>query len=137
VTHVKRHDLGAVVIAPADLLIRKKPKLRVRQPDLMYLARGRISREKLKKVQVLEIAPDLAVEILSPSNTAARRDEKVADYASIRVPELWFVDPESESVEVHTRAEDRYTLTRRFEKDDEVQSGVLPGLALPVRSIFA
>lgn len=131
-----RRDLGMVIMAPADLLIRKKPKLRVRQPDLMFIARGRTSRETLEKVHVLEIAPDLAVEILSPSNTAALWSEKLADYASIRVPELWLVEPETRSVEVHTLAEGRYALTRRFGGDDEVQSGVLPGLALPVRLLF-
>jgi Uma2 family endonuclease len=131
------HELGVVLMAPADLVIRKVPKLRVRQPDLMFFHRDRANREELTKTKIVEIAPDLAVEILSPSNTAARWAEKLADYVAIRVPELWLVDPGTGSVEVHTRAEDRYTLTRRFEKDDEVQSGVLPGLALPVRSIFA
>ena len=103
----------------------------------MFISRDRASREELKEVNVLEIAPDLAAEILAPGETETCWAGKVADYASIRVPELWLVDPETESVEVHTLAEDRYTLTRRFEKADEVQSGILPGLALPVRSIFA
>jgi Uma2 family endonuclease len=133
---ITRQDLGTVIMAPSDVLIRKLPKLRVRQPDIHFIRRERASREELKKVQVLEISPDLAVEILSPGETAKRWADKLSDYASIRVQELWLIDPETESVEVHTLAEERYVLSGRFEKDAEIHSGVLPGLALPVRSIF-
>jgi Uma2 family endonuclease len=134
--HLLLIDLGTVVIAPADLLIRKIPKLQVRQPDLMIVPHSRISREELKDVNVLEVVPDLAVEILSQSDTLKRMAEKLADYASIQVPELWLIDPESESVEVYSFADDQYNLTGRFAKDDDVRSGVLPGLVLPVRLIL-
>src|ERR1700749_3191735 len=52
-THVKLHQLGMVSTPPADVLIRKRPKLRVRQPDLMFIARGRMSRDEVRKVQIL------------------------------------------------------------------------------------
>jgi Uma2 family endonuclease len=134
--HLLLIDLGTVVIAPADLLIRKIPKLQVRQPDLMIVPHSRIGREELKDVNVLEVVPDLAVEILSQSDTLKRMAEKLADYASIRVSEVWLIDPDTESFEVHSLADDQYTLTGRFTNDDEVQSGILPGFGLPVRSIF-
>jgi Uma2 family endonuclease len=134
--YATRTNRGRVILAPADLLIRKTPKLRVRQPDLMLIPLDRLSREQMKRVNVLEVVPDLAVEILSSSDTAKRWAGKLADYASIRVPELWLVDPDTESVEVHALDEGRYTLLGRFANDDEVRSSVLPGLALPVRSIF-
>jgi Uma2 family endonuclease len=133
---VARNERGTVIMAPADLLIRKIPKLRVRQPDLMFIASARSSRAELRRVQIIEISPDLAVEILSPSNTTTRWAELSADYASIGVPELWRVDPEAESVEVYSLAEGAYVLASCSEGEDAVHSVVLPGLVLPVRSIF-
>jgi Uma2 family endonuclease len=132
----ERNRWGTVIMAPADLLIRKIPKLRVRQPDLMCIAANRLSLHELRRVHVLETAPDLAIEILSPSNTTKRWAELSADYASIGVPELWRVDPDAESVEVYSLAEGGYVLASRSEGEDTVHSVVLPGLVLPVRSIF-
>lgn len=133
---VARHGLGTVVMAPSDILITKIPKLRVRQPDLYLIRHERASPAEWKEAHVVEIAPDFAVEILSPSENIARRTEKFADYASIGVPELWLIDPKTQSVEVHTLADGRYSLARRFEKEEEVRSDLFPGLALAVRSIF-
>jgi Uma2 family endonuclease len=45
-------------------------------------------------------APQLAVEVLSPANTRARLTEKLADYASLGVPEVWLVSPEAATVEI-------------------------------------
>jgi len=134
--HATQNHLGRIILAPADLLIRKVPKLRVRQPDLMFFPSGRLSRGEIKTIQIFEVVPDLAVEILSPSETTSRWAEIFADYASIRVPELWRLDPETESVEVDTLADGRYVPANRFESVDAVHSSVLPELALPVRSIF-
>jgi Uma2 family endonuclease len=136
-SHCRLHDLGTVLMAPCDLLIRKRPKLRVRQPDLSFISRGRAGREDMRNLQVIELTPDLAIEILSPSNLRASWADRVSDYASIGLPELWLVDPADESVEIMTLAEGAYVRRHRFEKDDEVQSPTLPGLRLPVRSIFA
>jgi Uma2 family endonuclease len=134
--HVRSHALGTVVPAPADLLIRTRPKLRVRQPDLLFVENARSTRKELMQVQILQVTPNLAVEIRSPSDSPARWVEKLADYASIGVPEVWLVDPDTEAVEVHSLAEGRYSMAGRFADDDEVRSGVLPGLALPARQIF-
>jgi Uma2 family endonuclease len=135
--HVDSHNLGTVIPAPADLLIRTRPRLQVRQPDLLFLEIARISYAELTKINILQIAPNLVVEIGSPSDSRARMVEKLADYASIGVPELWLVDPDTESVEIHSLADGQYLLTGRFAKDDDVRSGVLPGLELLVCSIFA
>jgi Uma2 family endonuclease len=134
--YAAQNGLGSIILAPSDLLIRKLPKLRVRQPDLMYFPRCRLSREDIRTIHVFEVAPDLAVEIVSPSDSPARWADKLADYASIGVAELWRVDPGQGTVEVLSLAEGRYVLASRFGGDDDVRSGVLPGLALPVRSIF-
>jgi Uma2 family endonuclease len=137
VPYVRQYDLGVIVPAPCDLLIRRQPKLRVRQPDLMFIGRGRASRESLVLAQILECTPDLAVEIVSPSDTPARWADKLADYASIGIPEILRIDSKTESVEVLALTEGVYRLERRFDRDEDVRTRALPGLALPVRSIFA
>jgi len=45
-------------------------------------------------------APDLIIEVLSPSENRRRKEEKMDDYASIGVPEAWLFSPEAESIEV-------------------------------------
>src|SRR4051812_31394452 len=62
---VSREGLGTIIVAPCDLLIRIQPKLRVRQPDLMYFSSARVSLDDLRRMRYGEVAPDLAVEIRS------------------------------------------------------------------------
>jgi Uma2 family endonuclease len=50
-------------------------------------------------------APQLVVEVLSPANTRREREEKIADYARIGVPEVWVVSPEGGTVEILNLAE--------------------------------
>lgn len=129
--------LGVVVIAPADVLIRKQPKLRVRQPDLLFLAAEKLAGLDLKRVHLLEVTPDIVVEVTSPSERHKKWAAKLADYASIRVPEVWRADPDAESIEVLALAEGRYTRAGLFGAGDAVRSIVLPGLELPVGPLFA
>ena len=58
-------------------------------------------------------APQLLVEVLSPANTRREREEKLADYAEIGVPEVWVISPEPRTVEV-LYLEDRYRGARTF-----------------------
>jgi Uma2 family endonuclease len=103
----------------------------------MFISRERMSHDRLMEVQILEIAPDLVVEIRSPGDVPERWAEKLADYASIGVPEIWRIDPGTRGVEVLTLAEAAYATAGRFSEADTIQSGVLPGLGLAVRAIFA
>jgi Uma2 family endonuclease len=134
--HVRRRRLGTVIIAPCGLVIRKTPKLRVRQPDLMFFTRQRISREELKRARIVEVTPDIAIEIRSAGNRGTRWSNKLADYAAIGLPEFWLINPADESVEVHALVDGRYSLEGRFERDDELHSRFLPGLALRVSALF-
>jgi Uma2 family endonuclease len=134
--HVRLHNVGTVIPAPADLVIRKTPKLQVRQPDLMFFSCQRASRETLKKLKIIEITPDIAMEIISPSDRPTRWTGKLADYASVQVPELWRIDSKTETVEIHALVEGRYSLQRRSEAASTVESRFLPGLALPVGALF-
>jgi Uma2 family endonuclease len=88
------------------LVIRKDP-LAMRAPDLALFHADRV----VEQDGYIHSAPELIVEVLSPSNTRAEREEKLADYASLGVPEVWVVSPEAQTVEVLTLQDGRLVTT--------------------------
>ena len=78
--------LVSVVCIPFDLIIRRQP-LTTREPDLAMFDTSTIVEEDGR----IHSAPQLIVEVLSPSNTRREREEKLADYASLGVPEVWHI----------------------------------------------
>ncbi len=111
---------GYVLVGEVGLVISKDP-LTVRAADIVY-----ISKRKLKKLPkgMLEIPPDLVVEIISPSNTFEEIEEKVADYMDFGVGRILLIDPGIRKVTLID--EDRRIQIKGF--DEEVE--VLPGLKL-------
>jgi len=77
------------------MMISREP-LTCRSPDIVvYRNEGMVITDGLHWS-----APDLIIEVLSPSENRRRKEEKLADYASIGVPEVWLVSPEAQTVEV-------------------------------------
>ncbi len=135
--HVRQRALGKVIPAPYDLVIRRQP-LRTRQPDLFYLSYARAGDlNALLQEPRLEIAPDLVIEVLSPSDTYSAWREKLHDYHLLGVPEVWAVDLEREEVEVLTRTERGYSSLGWFKGGEPIQSQVLPDLQLTPKEVFA
>ncbi len=135
---VNERDLGVVLPAPVDLLIQREP-LRTRQPDILYLSAERTGmrgRSQLRGVQFLETAPDLVVEVLSPSNSRRDIEDKLADYKRIGVLECWVVSPEAETVEVVNLLPDDTSTEAIFGVDGTLISKVLSEFTLPIREIF-
>jgi Uma2 family endonuclease len=83
---------------------------------------------------MLDVAPDLAVEVLSPSNTVQEMDRKLRDYFAAGVRLVWYVDPVARTIQVFT-AVDQVALLR--EDDTLTGDPVVPGFALPLRNLFA
>jgi Uma2 family endonuclease len=81
--------------ASFGLVIRKAP-LTSRVPDLAVFQKSTI----VEQDGYIHSAPQLVVEVLSPGNTRRERERKLADYASLGVPEMWVVSPEARTVEV-------------------------------------
>jgi Uma2 family endonuclease len=77
------------------LVIRKAP-LTSRVPDVAVFRKSMI----VEQDGYIHSAPQLVVEVLSPGNTRRERERKLADYASLGVPEMWVVSPEARTVEV-------------------------------------
>jgi Uma2 family endonuclease len=84
-----------VVTTNFGLIIRKSP-LTSRVPDLAVFDRSTV----IQQDGYIHSAPQLLVEVLSPANTRRERERKLADYASLGVPEVWIVSPEARTVEV-------------------------------------
>jgi Uma2 family endonuclease len=81
-------------------------------------------------------APDLTVEILSPSNTAGEMSRKFSLYRDAGVREYWVVYPEEKSLLVHSFSKGK-TSTRAYNFPDTVQVGLFPGLEISLELVFA
>jgi Uma2 family endonuclease len=101
------------------------------QPDLTV-----ICDEKKRGREGCRGAPELVVEILSPSNTAIEMDRKFSLYLDSGVQEYWVVAPEEKVVHVH-RFRDGKMSTRIYGASDSAASDILPGLEIPLQPVFA
>ena len=105
---------------------------KVRRADVSFIRFGRLPNEQLPEGH-LRMAPDLAVEVVSPHDLAYDVDSKVEDYLQAGVRLVWVVSPAARTVRVH-RPDGPGTTLRA---DDEVTGGeVLPGFRCPVRDLF-
>lgn len=117
--------------APIDVYLEEKETY---QPDIIFVARSRLNIIEKDKING---APDLVVEILSPSTAYYDLKKKFKIYAAHGVKEYWIVDPEEKSVEIYVNREGRFVLQQRVEVEGKVESTLLPGLAVEAREIFA
>jgi Uma2 family endonuclease len=129
--------LGKLLTAPFDFVIRRAP-VRTRQPDLFFLSRDRLQDwAQLQEQPRLEFAPDLVIEILSPSETYTYWSEKLQDYFALGVPEVWLVDVDKRAIEVQVREANGYRSLGWFAGEQIVPSQVLAGLELKPAEVFA
>jgi Uma2 family endonuclease len=127
----QRGRLGRTLINTAFVLARDPDTVRV--PDLAFVSHARLPRGGLSD-SILHDAPDLAIEVLSPSNRAGEVRAKVADYLAANGRAVWVVDPRRRTVAVHVPAQG----PRKLTEEDELEGGeVLPGFRLPVCDLFA
>ncbi|MDR0540452.1 MAG: Uma2 family endonuclease [Spirochaetaceae bacterium] len=81
-------------------------------------------------------APDMVIEILSPSNSAIEMERKLELYRDAGVQEYWIVDPKNKHVRAYSLKDGQYTM-RTFYLDESAVSEVLPGLEIPLTDMFA
>ena len=96
---VQPHRLGVVTGSETGFQIGHDPDT-VRAPDVAYVCSGRIPAQT--PVGFFPGAPDLAVEVLSPSDRSGNIDAKVRDWLHAGTQQVWVVDPKTQSVAVHT-----------------------------------
>ncbi len=121
---------GCVLDSPIDVVFSEFDVL---QPDVLFFKAERAHLVDLDAP--IRHAPDLCVEVLSPSTAAADRGRKLQMYARYAVPEYWVVDPAGR-LEIHELTPRGYTLALAAGAGDDVQSPTLAGLAFSVRSVL-
>ena len=80
-------------------------------------------------------APGLIVEVLSPSETRSRKDEKMEDYAALGVAEAWIISPEAETVEIRKLRDGRLDRIAII-ADGNLEPARFPGVSIPVLSLW-
>jgi Uma2 family endonuclease len=128
--HVRLHGLGRVVTETGFLLSEDPPT--VRGPDVAFISAKRFPKAGAPS-GFWRFAPDLAVEIVSSSNTATEIQEKVLEYLESGATLVWVVDPRIRTVTVFRSRTEVRVLT-----DGEILDGadVLPGFQLEVSELF-
>lgn len=128
--YVSDRRLGKVYFAPLDVVLSDHD---VVQPDLLFVSH---SRKEILKDENIQGAPDLVIEITSPSSRERDRLIKKSLYARYRVQEYWLVDLEKRSIEILSLKEAEYGLAGIFFQEDLLSTPILPGLSLSVRTVF-
>ncbi|MCX6382701.1 MAG: Uma2 family endonuclease [Armatimonadetes bacterium] len=128
---------GEALIAPCDVLIRKSP-LRTRQPDVLFISNERLAecKEETDPTPLLA-APELVVEILSPSENRRSVGEKLIDYCAIGVQECWLVRTEPQSIEVLRLTKEGFESAGHYNPKETFQSLAMTNLSVSVDEIFA
>lgn len=129
-TFVRQRGLGRVLTGEVGIYTRRDPDS-VRGADIAFYSYERMPGEFPSGY--LEIAPDLVVEIMSPSDRWSEVREKVEEYFSIGVWQVWIVEPANRTIFVYRSPVD---VQRLGETDTLVGEGVLEGFSLPVARIF-
>jgi Uma2 family endonuclease len=128
---VAENDLG-IVSAP-DGTLRLMSGL-VRMPDVAFVSWKQLPDRKFPNEPIASLIPELAVEVLSESNTRGEMKRKLGEYFSTGTQLVWIVDPIKRTVDVHTAA-DRFT---RLKEGETLDGGaLLLGFRLPLKQLFA
>lgn len=122
--HVVGHGLGEVFFAPVDVRLGR---FNIVQPDMIFLASARPRVPDAQ--QAIDGAPDLVVEVISPSSAGIDRVRKMALYADSGIAEYWIADPAARSIVCYSLVDGEY---REIVPDatGAIASRVLPGLLM-------
>ncbi len=127
---VKEHHLGEVLDAPCDVYFSSND---VVQPDILFVSSERLG---IIKENYIQGAPDLVIEILSPSSLEKDRELKRKLYSLHGVREYWIVDPDARSVDLLTRQEGELKLLQTYVVDDQLKSPLLQDFQLALKDVF-
>jgi Uma2 family endonuclease len=127
--HVKEHG-GEVFVAPTDVFFSDT---NVVEPDVLYVAPEHTERVEAKFVRA---APDVVVEVSSPSTRRLELVRKLELYERFGVPEYWYVDLEADRVEVHRLEEGRYGHPLILVRGDRLESPIVPGFAISLDDLL-
>ncbi|NJP12284.1 MAG: Uma2 family endonuclease [Leptolyngbyaceae cyanobacterium RU_5_1] len=105
-----------------------------RSPDLSFVSKSRLKGVKRLPKGYFQGAPDLAVEVISPSNTFEEIHNKLVEYFESGCRLVWVINPDEQSVVVYRQPQPDKLLKITDTLDGEE---IVPGFALPVAELFA
>jgi Uma2 family endonuclease len=130
-TFLEQHDLGVAVGEAGALRLMRGL---VRTPDVSFISWDRLPGGELPPDPIPDLAPDLAVEVLSKGNTRPEIKRKLREYFLAGVRLVWIINPRTRTAEAYTSPSKK----RRIGKTQALDGGdVLPGFSLPLPELFA
>ncbi|MBE0447147.1 MAG: Uma2 family endonuclease [Actinobacteria bacterium] len=131
-SYVKENNAGVIFYAPYDVYFDEE---NVVQPDILFVSKERqdvITEDNVKG------APDLVVEIVSPSSGYYDLVKKKKLYARFGVKEYWLVDPEEKTVEIYLLEKDTgsFEPAQSLSEKDQLTSKTFPGLSIDLNKLF-
>ena len=128
---VRTQNLGVVMAGEVGVFTARNPDT-VRAADVLFLSHERDAR-RVRRQGFLDVAPELTVEILSPTDRPDQVRRKLAEYFAAGVLQVWVIDPATRTVQVHDGRGEPLSLA-----PGAVLTGgdVLPGFELSVEDIF-
>ncbi len=123
-----KQKTGKVYYAPIDVYLEESETY---QPDIIF-----ISNDNLSIVKKIEGAPDLVIEILSPSTDYYDLVHKKDIYAKHKVKEYWIVDPIEKWIESYKNDNGKFILIGRIQKNENISSTILTGFKVELKAIF-
>lgn len=130
---VRDGKLGVITAAETGYLLQRDPDT-VRAPDIGFVRAERASTTPERGY--FRGAPDLAVEVLSPNDSASQMLAKVEEWLASGAREVWMVDGDRETITRFTRQGDE-TTSRVFGVDESIDSSLFPQMSIPLRDVFA
>ena len=126
---VNEHRLGEVY-TEAGYVLSREPEITVRQPDVSFLSRDRL--QAMPDGTHFGGAPDLAIEVISPSNTAEDLEIKIKQYLAAGSKEVWVFYPKTRSVHTHKAG----GLSCALSDTDTISTDLFPGWSARVADFF-
>jgi Uma2 family endonuclease len=127
---VEKYDLG--IVLGADGALRFGPML-VRIPDVCFISWENLPGEEVPNDPIPNLAPDLAIEVLSKGNTKREMERKLRDYFEAGAQVVWLIQPKDQLADIYTFT----TKCRQINKNEVLDAGqLLPGFRLPLKKLF-
>ena len=130
-SYLQSNDLG--VVLGADGMMRLRSRL-VRIPDVSFISWDQIPGGEFPSKPIPDMYPDLAVEVLSDSNTPREIERKLAEYFAAGCRLVWIIDPKTRTADVYTAPDECQHLRPTQSLDG---GNVLPGFKLSLKELFA
>jgi len=128
--YLRNHPIGEAIQGPLEVFFSET---NLAQPDVMFIGKDRLN---IIKPTQIKGAPDLVIEVLSPSTEKRDRTITLEMYARFGVREYWMAKEKTATVEIFRLQKGKLVLVARLGKSDMLTSPLLPGLEISLAEIF-